>query len=343
MLSPPTQLWTEVQRPQEDYNLRPSNKLAKVVSHHFNQYNNEYTSDKHICIGVHCESILFQLHLAVRTFNACSSAFQSTLALKRIRETDLYSDDPTHSLKMYTDKHTLYILHTDCPVHRTHFQHLTQHNQHIILVCRIPDVLTEKKWACAFAIFPNLQRSETQTEFTAVRHIMNEIQTELGTVPTQNIQNSATLTFSPWVQSFLHKYSTLVNGIQLFIINVCTEKNIHIEKPRTFHVPYHLQLHYRNVSTLDHERIQYVAQACSASWTVQVQSESERDTVSLRLRLHLHPIENDAPARRMLMLNELPAVFNEHWVPDESFIQKWYPTILHSIDVLGEILTGELV
>lgn len=335
MLSPPTQLWTEVQRPQDNYRTEISSKLTSIVAKHCNTYNKEYTTEKHICVGVHRTSILFMLHLAVNTFNECSSESQPKLMFKSIDEEYLCADD---SFEIRNMKHTIYVLSTKCPLTQNDFQLLTQHNQHIVLVFDIPNVLTENKWSCAFAVFPNLQHSESQTEFTSVRRVFGELQKELGTIPSSNIQSSALLTFTPWIQSFVWKYNSLVKWIATFIISQCQKKNISLKEYQNKQVDNAYSFQYHCVCKTEQERIIYLTQECSSVWIAHVKEDF------VLFHFPFKYIRCEDSNKHWRLMKALPEKAHDTWAPTDHFFEdigNSYPEILKSIDVLKEILNEE--
>ena len=355
MLSPPKQLWKEIQRPQDEYQHKLTKTLPQIVANHFNTYHTAFTTKDHICVGVHCKSILFMLQLAVNTYNRCKTTSQSKLKLKSISHTaDTTHVDQTSSATS-CEQHTICVQHCTCPI--TKEDVLTHTQQRVVLVFDVPHVLTEQKWSCAFAVFPHVQQhSESQTEWTSVRRICNEIQKEIGTIPTSNIQTSASLVFTPWVLSFVWKHSIFVRGIELYFISQCQEQ---FEQKQTMHLvdtcththkhsdeqhAFHFQI--RCSTEEETERIQYLIQECSNL----MKTKSKQNKILIEIDYKSFKVKNEQDCMQLLnLLPVLPASpvlsVNEHkdvhteWIPTSSFIEKWFPKLNTCIGVLKEVLS----
>lgn len=337
MLSPPSQLWTEIQRTPDTQAHTPLDSLTCAVATHCNTHNSTFTTSKRICVCVHRASALFTLHLAVKTFNACVGARQNALTLREINESVVCSDVTSSRCN---EAHTLYVWSTSSMLTRESFQRNTQHNQNVILVFDVPTILSGNKWTCAYVVFPCVENRATHSEFTAVLRIFQELQSELGTVPTHNVQQSALLTFSHWIQSFLWKHRTLVKGIEEYVINHCAQQRVSLSSKTPDHTNTNVSVfHYICTSAEMCKRIHYVVADCSSAWETTVLDGC------VEFRLEWSSICRTHTPNDPCLLRTLPEHSSDgvetSWVPSDSFVDKWFPSLHRCLNVLDSVLSEE--
>jgi hypothetical protein len=226
-LPPPPILATELARTHSHnsraYHHHPAPAipaLTEAIAGYYNQSTTDFTTSKHIVVGLHQKSLLFLLHLACKTFNECATRQQQRVTLRQ-HQVGQVLDKVSPAMPTSNIVHVLPIAFPDTC---TNNQRATTLPRPCILVAEMPVLFTNHQWNGAFAVFPHLARSHEQTVHTALRNIVKELQTELGALPTLAVQRGMLLACSPMVLAYASKCHVLANGVNACIANELQRK-----------------------------------------------------------------------------------------------------------------------
>jgi hypothetical protein len=219
----------------------------------------------------------------------------------------------------------------------------------------MPELLTHGKWGCAFAVFPNIARSNHQTLCTALRGILLELQDELGAYPVPGVQRGALLAFSPWMISYTARYYMLVNGLSRYVADALQKHGICCNAV----VPVRdvvdaVRFRLECTSAKDAERVKYLIDECVGHVTVSVATATATATNAVSVSLPLRTVVPNGNA----VLAELPesntntntntntSAANRRtddpevapWAPTADFIAEWCPLVQDCVQELVSVL-----
>jgi hypothetical protein len=350
MFDPPPSFLDEIGRRSETHlPCRPALSLQQAISTYYNKRTPNFTKPGHVVVCTHTRALLFLLHLAAKTFNECAVATQPKLTLRISAATDPPSQqsarraaaaaaaDPSGDTDTRGD-HVIRVCSMRFPSPTDTIEEVTTRSQPHIVVSEMPEMLTHGKWGCAFAVFPNIARSNHQTLCTALRGILLELQDELGAYPVPGVQRGALLAFSPWMLSYATRYDVLANGLSWYVADSLRKRGIcdvvvsAAARDRD-PVGAAAQFRFECTSAKDAERVRYLVDACLEQAHT---SATTKNVVSVSLPLRTFLPNGQA------VLAELPesslSAEVAPWAPTADFVEEWCPLVRDCIRKLAEVL-----
>jgi hypothetical protein len=364
MFDPPPSFLDEIGRRSETHlPCRPALPLQQAIATYYNTCTPNFTKPSHVVVGTHTRALLFLLHLAAKTFNECAVATQPKLALRMSAATasvdpaadPVAREDPREDPK---GDHVIRVCSMRFPSPTESIDEVTTRSQPHIVVSEMPELLTHGKWGCAFAVFPNIARSNHQTLCTALRGILLELQDELGAYPVPGVQRGALLAFSPWMLSYATRYDVLANGLSRYVADSLRKRGIGdavvsaAARDHRDYVGAAVQFRFECTSAKDAERVRYLVDACLEQAHTSAATKNVV-SVSLPLRTFLPNgqavlaelpesscCQRAAESRRANAPLRLPSTAEEvaPWVPTADFVEEWCPLVRDCVRKLAEVL-----